>query len=361
MLEKLGQWILDYLKEKPFWARVRPFVVLAAVGVAALIAAYKYVEWRYGIALDVGLFLRSYITRQVLIVFGGLVVGLLLLQYAPQIPGLLRVPRIGTFVRTHGRAIVVRSAIVLVVAVVIFALLRATSPDRVTHIRIQFLETPPAVEKDALAYLVYELNRRQKSWYFEFEFDDFNAAALPSAEQRFYRDHPERTFALAERAAGGGPYIALTGESIHPTLFCASRGPVSVISTEDRSAYLPLSDYEFVVYSLIVQGIVIHLDQHGGVPPEFFERATTSRGSVFAFSPDPRALKSVILTAELRSEEEALLLNRFGPEYLQTCKSLLSLEWMRTGRVAGTLKNVFGVKLATAGPADEPKKDPKDH
>jgi len=75
---------------------------------------------------------------------------------------------------------------------------------------------------------------------------------------------------------------------------------------------------------------------------------------VFDFHSDPRVIKSVILTAQLRRDEEELLLNRFGPRYLQTCKDLLSLNWMRTPEVSGTLRRVFNVQLATTEPGPPP-------
>lgn len=348
MLDKLFDLIREYLKEKPLWARVRPYVVLCAVGVAGLILAYQYIQWRYELTLDPELFLKSYITYQILLVFAGLALVLLLFQFSPGIPDWLRFQKARELVRANARAVGYRAAVVVVVGAAIVVGLRRSSPERVTHIRLQFLNQPPDVRKDATAYLVYELNRRQKSWRFDLHFEDFNSAALTSDVQDRYRRHEQRTLCFAEIAAEGRPYIALTGDPLGPSQFWIHRGPVSVVSTCDRTAYLPLTDYEFVMHSLIVQAMVIHLDTHGGLPPTFYEQRPISGGSVFDFQPDPQSIKSVILTSQLRPDEEALLLNRFGPEYLQTCKSLLSLDWMRSPQVAGTLRKVFEVKLTTA-------------
>ena len=348
MLEKLFELIREYLKEKPLWARVRPYAVLAAVAVAGLILAYQYVQWRYDLTLDVWLFLDSYITYQILLVFAGLSVVLLLFQYSPGVPEWLRFQQARDFFRANGRAIGYRVVVVVCVAALVAVGLLRSAPSRVTQIRVQFLDTPPKVRRDATAYLVYELNRRQKSWHFDFEFKDFNSSALDSKERARYLGHEQQTLCFAEHAAGGKPYIALTNEELGPSRFCVHRGPVSVISTRDREAYAPLTDYEFVMHSLVVQAIVIHLDTHGGLPPTFFENRLHSRGSVFDFQQDPQLLKSVILTSQLRPDEESLLLNRFGPEYLQTCRSLLSLDWMRSPQVAKTLQNVFNIKLTTA-------------
>ena len=348
MIEKLFDLIREYVKEKPLWARLRPYAVLAAVAAVALILAYQYVQWRYDLTLDVGLFLRSYIALQILLVFGALAILVLLFQYSPSIPDWLRFSRAKEFVRANGRALTYRAAVVVIVIGLLAVALQRTSPERVTHIHVQFLDRHPDVRRDALAYLIYELNRRQKSWHFELHLDDFNSSYLTAEEQERYRGHEQQTLRLAEHAAEGRPYIALTRESIEPSRFWIHREKVSVITTRDRAKYAPLTDYEFVMHALIVQAMVIHLDTHGGLPPDFYERRTGSRGSVFDYQHDPQVIKSVILTSQLRPEEEALLLNRFGAEYLQTCKTLLSLDWMRSPQVAGTMRRVFEVKLTTA-------------
>ncbi len=37
-------------------------------------------------------------------------------------------------------------------------------PNKVSHIRIQFIDRPEC-NKDAFAYLVYELNKLQRNWF----------------------------------------------------------------------------------------------------------------------------------------------------------------------------------------------------
>jgi hypothetical protein len=348
MFDKLFDLLGEYLNVKPLWVRARPYAVLAAIAVAALALAYHYIQWRYDLALDVALFLSSYITFQILLVFAGFCVVLLSFQYSPGRPDWLHFQRARDFFRVNGRAVGYRAAVVLAVAALVAVGIQRSAPARVTRIRVQFLDRAPNVRKDATAYLVYELNRRQKSWQFEFDFEDFNSDAMTTDQQDRYRGNEQRTLGLAEFAAQGQPYVALTREQLGPSKFWVHRGPVSVVSTRDRDAYAPLTDYEFVLHALIVQAMVIHLDTHGGLPPSFYERQSGSRGSVFDFQSDPQAVKSVILTSQLRPNEEALLLNRFGPEYLQTCKSLLSLDWLRSPQISGTLRKVFDVKLTTA-------------
>jgi hypothetical protein len=48
----------------------------------------------------------------------------------------------------------------------------------------------------------------------------------------------------------------------------------------------------------------------------------------------------------LSPEEESLIFNRFGPEYLGVCSNLISLEWLYSPRVRTNLSKIFGVNLS---------------
>src|SRR5947199_191518 len=79
----------------------------------------------------------------------------------------------------------VYGAAILVVAAAALLVVRHLSPHRVSTIRIIFLDDPtPHIDKGALAYLVYEINRMQREWYFEVAFDEFNPNSLTSAEEK---------------------------------------------------------------------------------------------------------------------------------------------------------------------------------
>jgi hypothetical protein len=192
------------------------------------------VRFLYDLTLDIELFLGSYIAYWNLLIFAGLGLVLLLFQYSPAVPGWLRFQRAREFLRANWRSVGYRAAVVLVVAGLVAEGMRRTAPAQVTRIRVQFLDRPPDLRKDATSYLVYELNRRQKSWQFEFLFKDFNSDALTSQQLDRLLGDEQRTLSIAEIAANAEPYVALTRESLGPSRFWVHRGPVSVISTQDR-------------------------------------------------------------------------------------------------------------------------------
>lgn len=239
------------------------------------------------------------------------------------------------------------TSIALILAIGLAAAFRRYTPNRVTNIRIKFLDRPSSFDREALAYLVYELNRRQKDWYFVVDFDVFNSASLTSTEDAACSRSDRPMLCYTEAAASGKPMIGITEKSLGGAYFAEHRGTFSAISTYDRQAYEPLSTYEYLTYNLVVQGLLIHLDAHGrGLPEGSFQPATTSHGGVFEYTPRREAIKATILAARLSPSEEELLFNRFGPAYLASCKEMLSLDWLRSDPTARNLKDIFGVTLS---------------
>ena len=201
------------------------------------------------------------------------------------------------------------------------------------------------MKSNALAYLVYELNRRQRTRFFQIDFDPINPEAMTSKEQSECRESHEEIFCYAEKWANGRQAIVITEDPIGAAYFCAHRGLVSVISTADRGSYSPLTDYEFVIFNVIVQSTIIHLDRHSALPADaFLNRGTT--GGVFQFNQRKDAVKSMILAASLSPLEEELLLNEFGPEYLRSTRELLSMKWLYAKQVTSDLKTFFDVTLS---------------
>jgi hypothetical protein len=95
-----------------------------------------------------------------------------------------------------------------------------------------------------------------------------------------------------------------------------------------------------------VQGVLIHLSAHcGGLPAGAFRESRVSTNDLFQFSPRRRALKAAILAAHLSRRGEELLFNCFGPEYVAATSTLLTLDWLRGGRVRDNLERAFGVRL----------------
>jgi hypothetical protein len=64
-------------------------------------------------------------------------------------------------------------------------LFNSLTPRKASNIRILFLEDPdPDFDREALVYLLYELNQRQRQRYFNIDFDVFNKNALTSSERK---------------------------------------------------------------------------------------------------------------------------------------------------------------------------------
>jgi hypothetical protein len=348
VLGKAWELLQDFLKEKPYWPALQPFVLFGFFCVGAQSLAYQYIQTEYRFTPSWGMFLRSYVSIRITLVFAAIALGILLFKLgtrqsrAPAATGRLR-----TFLRAQGRRVLIGTAVVVIVTIGLIAAFRRYTPNRVSHIRVKFLGAPEVFDREALAYLVYELNRLQNDWYFVVDFETFNSASLTSAEEAACTRSSRPMLCYAEAAASGQPLIGITDESLGGAYFAEHRGVVSVISTHDRQAFEPLTTYEYLTYNLVVQGILIHLDAHGGgLPAGSFEPATTSHGGVFEFTPRREAIKATILAARLSPSEEELLFNRFGAAYLTSCKEMLSLDWLRSERVARNLLETFSISLS---------------
>ena len=332
----------EYLKSRPYWARIEPLFTLLSLYSTVLVLAYEYVQWRYHVAPPLSLYLRSYIFKQISVVFAAIgTAGFLLgrVTASPQAEG------IGQQLRKHSRTILRQVAVVTVVAALAAPAFLYLSPARVSQVRVKFL-AEPKFNKYALTYLIYELNRMQKNWYFEVDFDTFNDGALTSGERRQCESAGDQSLCYAQILAGGKPFVGIATQQLGEDYFFESQGVVSVISTYGWEQYAPPSTYEFVLYSLIVQSILIHLNANAaGLPAGVFRESRTSVGELFQFSPRRQEMKAAILAPHLTPKAEELLLNSFGVEYLSTCENLLSLDWLRAPRVARNLEKSFGVKL----------------
>ena len=71
-------------------------------------------------------------------------------------------------------------------------------------------------------------------------------------------------------------------------------------------------------------------------------------GNVFDLQPGFNAMRAAVLTGYLSRDDERRLLNCFGPDYMRTATSLLSLGWLRSAPVSRNLQDVYGVKLLGA-------------
>jgi hypothetical protein len=342
MLGNIPDIVVNYLKGRPYWSRIEPFVVVLLVWLAAQTLTYGLLASSSGFDPTVAMFLSSYLSLRISIAAVGVAAIILILRKRQPAEPAAASGRIVAYWQANRRGILYRTlGVTLVLAVTGFGYI-TLSPNRVSHITVRFVSLADDVEPDVLAYLIYELNRRQRNWQFNVNFDPASEDNLPSAVPADCDLRPQ--LCLAEGLAQGRPYIAIVDKSLGGAYFAEHRGPVSVISTADTS-YQPLSVYEYLVYGLILQSIVMHLDVQGGLPSDSFDPDQLSRGGLFQFVPERQALKSSILAARLSPDEEALLLNTFGADYLETCATLLAMDWLYSERVTSNLERAFRVSL----------------
>jgi hypothetical protein len=345
-MNKLLDLVLGYLKGRPYWAVIEPFVIVAIGWGTVQLFVYQWLSASSSFKPSAKVFLGSYLSTRITIVALGLVAILLVtrtIRRKDDAPG--PVGRLATYWNVNRGWIVRRSiAVALIVAAVVVGF-RVYSPNRVSHITVRFMSLDNDVTPEGLAYLIYELNRRQRHWYFKVDFSDFTPEVLTSEQAQRCADDQRPQLCLALALSEGKPFIGITTESLGGAYFAERRGVVSVISTVDRDAYAPLSTYEYLAYCLILQAITIHLDASGALPDYAFAEEKVSHGDVLQFIPEKPALKSAMLAARLSPEQEALLLNEFGSDYAAACASLLTMEWLYGGRVRSNLEKVFGAKI----------------
>ena len=343
---KLFDLLLDYLKGRKYWAAIEPFVIVAVGWGSAQLLVYQWLGASSSFKPSIELFLKSYLSTRITIVALAVAAIVLVMRPFRRTDGEpTPVGRLAQYWQQHRTAVVRRTLVVVLIVAAAVVAFRVYSPNRVSHITVRFMALDDDVTPEALAYLVYELNRRQRHWYFKVDFRPFTPEMLTSAEaERCGADErPQLCYALGLSA--GEPFIGITSSSLGGAYFAEHRGGVSVISTADRDAYSPLSTYEYLAYCLILQAIAIHLDASGALPEDAFAEGEVSYGGLLQFVPKKEALKSSILAARLSPDDEALLLNEFGSDYVATCASLLTMEWLYGGRVRSNLEKVFGAKI----------------
>lgn len=145
--------------------------------------------------------------------------------------------------------------------------------------------------------------------------------------------------------------IAITTKSLGRDHFWLNRGSTSVITTADWKPFIPPSLYEYLVYSVLTQSVILHLNsQCSGLPVGAFRESREGFGDLFEFSPRRYAMKAAILAAHLSPLQEQMLMNCFGAGYMKTTSSLLTLEWLRSDAVRKNLERNFEVSLDTQKP-----------
>jgi hypothetical protein len=346
VLGELWGKLLAYLQRKPYWGKLEPAAAFLTLLLAVLTGAYEYIQWQYHLSLPIGLFLQSYLVEQIVIGFLAFAALSWIFGGRPPQVRVEEPSRPARWPVRLWRAIGIKR-LASSAAIIIFALflLVHLAPSRVGRIRVRFLKDPGgAVDKYALAYLLYELNKEQNSWQFEVDFDPFQEQELTTTARALCEGHP---LCLAEQTARGAPFVGITTEPLGEAAYWQNHGNASVITTARFTGDSAPNVYEYLAYTLIVQSILIHLNTAcGGRPPSFFQESRVATGDLFDFNPRLGGMRAQILAGHLTPEDQALLLRCFGVEYMNTCSRLIDLDWMRGKKVTENLKRAFGVGVA---------------
>lgn len=341
MLLKLWEATEAYFRDKAYWTLLRPLFGLISIYLVALVTVYEYIQWQYRVSPPLTLFLRSYLFRQVSI--GFLALAVLSYVFRPRQPaGEARPP--APWQQLWRGVATKRTVLAIVVITLALVAVAALQPARARRVRVRFLSDSSQVfDRNAFVYLLYELNKQQRHWYFEVDFDTFDPSELGSEDRAACTGDP---MCYARHVAGGDPFVGITTDPLRSASFYQNDGTTSVITTHDWADLAPPSTYEYLVHAVITQSIVIHLNaQCSGLPEGAYRSARVARGSLFEFTPRRQAVKAEIMAAHLTPRDEELLLNCLGVEYMTTCANLLNLEWMRSERVQENLERAFRVTL----------------
>ncbi len=346
---RLVDQVLDLLRRQPYWKPLEPIASALILYVLAVMSAYQYVGWRHGLAPELGMFLRSYLVKQVTIVTAVVLACLLVLHGTGDADQLTRLTGM---LRNKGRSFFWRG--LAIAALMISGLLgvRAMQPKAVSNIQVAFLTATP-LDKAALAYVLYELNARQESWHYDVRISQLNPRELRKSDRERCAEDRAEDLCIATLLAGSTPLIAITRDRLGEDDFWQMNplAGVGVLSTVDWERLAPPSVYEFVAYAIIVQSTLIHLANHcGGLPARTLREARTGQGDLFAFVPGRRVMKAQVLAGRLTREGEELLLNCFGMQYVRDTRQVLTLEWLRDGEVRENLTHAFSVDIL--GPSE---------
>lgn len=368
MLSFLFDFVAEYVKEQRYWKILRPITVAIAVFAGIQLLLLQYLKFQYNIAPSISLYFRSYFFQGSLIAFCVCIAVVVAFRLGPLNSQRTWFKVMMDRLQMDRAALYFRTATILIAVSLLTLAAWRLLPGKSTDVAVKFRSPIPDARPDVLAYLIYELNRRQQNWYFRLDLQDINPDKFQPDKLAECERGPDVELSIVEHWASlnkiDTPVIALTSFTLGKARFYQHRNNISVVSTADRNKYLPISDYEYLVFNIIVQGIALHLNQRGITPSELtrnFSRDAEStgatqgglrfaaRGGIFEFDATGETYKSMILAASLSPEEEMVIFNTLGPDYLRSAKEMLSLKWMRTPEVTSNLKNYFNVELAQPG------------
>ncbi len=354
MLQAIWAPIREYLKDQPYWRKIQPLEALVTAYLLSVVAGHRYLAWRYHLNLDVGLYVRSYLFRQITTVFVSVAAVALGWWVYARLPEMRDRPKGGvlkTLAATLGaraKALAGRALIALPLLLACAWVVVVSRPTSATDIPVKVLlspgqERPFSIE--TLAYIVYELNNRQQSWRLVFDAQTLNPRSLPDAERCAADPRPAlcQVQSYFDQGSGIGITAAPLGEDDH---FWEHLARHSVITTKDLETLHTVDPYEFLAYALIVQSTAVHLEEHcGGMERPLLDPSQRSTGDVLQLSFPLASFKGSMLAARLSADDQELLLRCFGPGYLSDVMALLDLKWLREGEVAKNLARHFGTDL----------------
>ena len=99
----------------------------------------------------------------------------------------------------------------------------------------------------------------------------------------------------------------------------------------------PPSVYEYLVYSILVQSLLIHLDSQCADFVPGYDLDGTVMGQTLEQQSDRSLMQPSVMAAHLSRELEEPVLNCFGPAYAADAARLLSLDWLHDERVQRNL------------------------
>ena len=347
--------LLGYLEKQPYWSRLQPILLFLFLYVGTAVVVYQYVEWQYGLSPSPPEFLRSYLFKQVSIVFLGLAAALVVLRGGGQAADATRPASWRQRLARGGTRWLWRAAGLILIAVVGLQLwLRVTPAGTVGDVRIKF-DPPQRALADlgfdpyGFVYLIYELNRQQRAWHFEVDLDPFDPDLLATRDVASCAADPLRALCVAKAYAaslgrGTRPLILITHQTFKSAdaryYYWLHGGAVSVISATDWQRYHEPSVYDYLAYSTIVQSILIHLDAECRDFEQRYQEDRVTSGDIFQFQPTPQLMQPAVLAAHLSRPMEQLLFNCFGPAYAADAERLLSLDWLHADRVQQNLRKI---------------------
>jgi hypothetical protein len=362
MLGEMWKSLTGYLEKQPYWGRLQPIMLVVFLYAGATLLVYQYLQWQYGLAPPPEIFLRSYLFKQVTVIFVVVVAAIAALRLRRPSDE-ASPPDARAWFSRHRTWLAQRLlAVAFILVCGLLVLMWVTPSATVANVTLRF--HPPErsllrfdFDPLRLTYLVYELNREQRTWHLEVDLRPFDESLVTDASTIPCGSERRRLLCIAEaynRESGRDdqPLILITHEGFGSdtttrSYYWLHDKAVSVISATDWRFQAP-SIYDYLAYSIVVHSLLIHLDTQcpGFRPPAGDDR--TMQGDTFEPQVDRRLMQASVMASHLSRDLEEMLLNCFGPAYAADAARLLSLDWLRDDRVLENASSI--IRQTTSSP-----------